>query len=129
VAHLPSTRSSGPGLAALLGVALGACTIFGGCGAPDDRPPRAAPEAGLDVTKLTQYDSSTADSRDVFASGGCEEGATQVCRIYLPRHDDVQPCFVGEQECTDAAWGKCGSAVLVDANADDAEIQAETLEP
>jgi hypothetical protein len=111
------------GLGALVTLAL----LGSGCGSSsEDRPPPAPTQTDRDTTDLTRYDSSTADTRDVFASGGCEEGATKDCRIYLPSHDGVQPCFVGVQECTDSAWGECGNAVLVDANANDAEIEAET---
>ncbi len=95
------------------------------CGSPDERPPPSPSESELDRAVLVQYDTSTADSRDVFATGGCTEGATQACRIYLPSHNDVQPCFVGQQVCADASWGQCSNAVLVDANAGDAELEPE----
>jgi len=50
-------------------------------------------------------------------------GATQACRIYLPSHDGVQPCFVGQQACKDAAWSECDNAALVDANNGDTPLQ------
>jgi hypothetical protein len=110
-----------------LGVLFTLALLGSGCGSgAEDRPPPAPAETDHETTDLARYDNSTADSRDVFASGGCEEGATQPCRIYLASHDGVQPCFVGVQECTDSAWGECGNAVLVDANANDEEIEAET---
>ncbi len=107
-----------------VGIAIGIAAFGVGCASRDLRPP--PPEA--DTTDLTQYDSTTGDARDVFATGGCTEGQSQTCRIYLPSHNGIQPCFVGVQECVDAAWGDCGSAVLVDANADDAELQPEDIE-
>jgi hypothetical protein len=112
----------------LLGL-LGVFTLAllgSGCGSSADRRRPAPAQTDQDTTDLTRYDSSTADSRDVFASGGCDEGSTQDCRIYLPSHDGVQPCFVGVQECSESAWGECGNAVLVDANANDKEIETET---
>lgn len=120
---IPRRNTALLGLRVLLTLAL----LGSGCGrAGEDRPPPAPAETDHDTTDLTRYDSSTADSRDVVASGGCEEGATRDCRIYLPSHDGVQPCFVGVQECTASTWGECGNAVLVDANANDEEIEAET---
>jgi len=102
--------------------------LVGACGSPDERPP-PSPSADLDPSTLAQYDTSTADARDVFATGGCTEGQTQTCRIYLPSHNGVQPCFVGEQACVGAAWGDCGKAVLVDANAGDTELDPDAIEP
>lgn len=77
----------------------------------------------MDYPDLRDYDAATADARDVVASGACEDDATQTCRIYLPAHDGVQPCFVGEQVCVEGAWSSCEQAVLVDANADDAALE------
>ncbi len=90
------------------------------CGAPeDDRPPPPSSEEGIE---LDSYDPSTADDRDQVAAGTCDDGATQTCRVYLPAHNGVQPCFVGTQTCVNAAWSSCGNAVLVDANAEDTEL-------
>jgi len=101
---------------ALLGLLASAC------GSGHDRPPPAPSEADVERPDLTNYDSTTADARDVFANGECETGTTQTCRIYLASHDGIQPCFVGMQECVDTHWGICDDAVLVDANADDAQL-------
>ena len=100
---------------ALLGLVASACSSH-------DRPPPAPAEADFEAPDLTQYDSTTADARDVFADGECEAGTTQTCRIYLPSHDGIQPCFVGEQACVDTHWGPCDDAVLVDANSEDAQL-------
>lgn len=83
----------------------------------------------MELTDLSQYDASTADARDLVATGGCTEGERKTCRVYLPSHNGVQPCFVGEQLCTGSIWGNCGSAVLVDANDGDAELDAEGMDP
>jgi hypothetical protein len=101
-------------------------SVLYGCGAPDERPP---PSDDVEPIELSRYDASTADTRDVVATGGCAEGERKTCRVYLPSHNGVQPCFVGEQLCTSSVWGDCGSAVLVDANDNDAELEAETTEP
>jgi hypothetical protein len=97
------------------------------CSSSDRRPPPADPQNDIDLTDLTQYDRSTGDSRDIFQYGGCNVGETQQCRIYLPSHNDIQPCFVGEQQCTDGEWGQCGNAVLVDADNEDAELDESAL--
>jgi hypothetical protein len=97
------------------------------CGAADDHPPPAAPADGsgrLNTARVIEYDSATADSRDSVADGGCTAGMTRECRVYLPAHDGIQPCFVGEQRCVENVWSVCDDALLVDANRDD-----EALDP
>jgi hypothetical protein len=96
------------------------------CGATEDHPPPApGPADGsehLSNSRLINYDSATADSRDTVAEGGCTAGTTRECRVYLPAHDGIQPCFVGEQRCVENAWSLCDDALLVDANKDDTAI-------
>lgn len=101
--------------------------VAAACGSSDERPPPTPSESDFTVPPPT--DGETGDARDVFARGSCSEGATKTCRIYLPAHNDVQPCFVGEQACADGAWGDCGKAALVDANANDTELDPDTLAP
>lgn len=119
--HEPTTRSL-----ILTPMAL-AITLMAFACSSNDRPPPAQPQDDLDLSDLEQYDRGSADVRDILASGGCTDGETQVCRIYLPSHNDIQPCFVGEQLCTDSTWGDCGNTVLVDANNDDAELDPADL--
>ena len=107
------------------GLVIGIAALWiAACGSADPRPPPSE----ADTTDPTQNDSMTGDVRNVFATGGCTEGQSQTCRIYLPSHNGIQPCFVGVQACVDAAWGDCGNAVLVDANNGDAELQPEDIE-
>jgi hypothetical protein len=97
------------------------------CSSSPDRPPPPPSESDIDLTDLVRYDTMTADARDVYATGACSDGVTRECRVYLPSHNDVQPCFVGEQACVGSEWGECESGVLVDVNADDAEIDPSDL--
>jgi hypothetical protein len=97
------------------------------CQRSDDRPPPAESETDIDITDLIQYDTASADARDVYATGACSDGATRACRIYLPSHNDVQPCFVGEQACVGSRWSECEGGSLVDANDDDTEIEPADL--
>jgi len=96
------------------------------CGGDDHPPPAPASADGsgarLDNSNLRNYDSSSADERDAVADGSCAPGSTQECRVYLPAHDGLQPCFVGEQRCVDSHWSECADALLVDANNDDSAI-------
>jgi hypothetical protein len=119
----PSVRRSLP---RLLGVAF--LSLAFACDGGSERPPPASNQ-DIDLDDLIRYDASSPDSRDVFASGRCEDGAVQECRIYLPSHNGVQPCFVGQQVCGGAQWGACESGSLVDANADDAELDPDDLSP
>ena len=99
--------------------------LAAGCGGDDHPPPAPASEDGtgarLDNSNLRD-DSSAADDRDAVADGSCTPGSTQACRVYLPAHDGIQPCFVGEQRCVNSHWSECADALLVDANKDDAAI-------
>lgn len=97
------------------------------CGSGGDRPPPA--RSSSEIPDLSNYDSSTADSRDVWARGGCETGTIQECRVYLPPHDGIQPCFVGKQKCIDGEWGMCDEAELVDANAGDSALDPDDATP
>jgi hypothetical protein len=99
--------------------------IVAACGS-DERPPPSPSDSDYTVPNT---EDTTGDARDVFAKGSCTDGETKTCRIYLPAHNDVQPCFVGEQACAEGAWGDCGKAQLVDANAEDTSIDPDTLEP
>jgi hypothetical protein len=104
----------------LLGLSSAACS-----GADDHPPPAPAPADSnerLSNPRLINYDSTTADSRDSVADGGCSAGTTRQCRVYLPAHDGIQPCFVGEQRCVENEWSLCEDALLVDANQDDSAI-------
>jgi hypothetical protein len=95
-------------------------TMSMACGSEEERPPPAP--ADPELTDLSSYDSSTADARDVWAEGGCESGTTQECRVYLPAHDGIQPCFVGRQQCRNEQWGLCEEAELVNANSSDTTV-------
>lgn len=97
------------------------------CSGSPDRPPPASSNTGIELTDLVQYDTMTADVRDVYATGGCRDGAQRECRVYLPSHNDVQPCYVGQQACVGSQWGECESGQLVDVNADDAELDPSDL--
>jgi hypothetical protein len=109
-----------------IGVAVMVLT-FAAC-RDSDRPPPAR-DHDIDLADLVGYDASAPDTRNIFASGGCDNGAVQECRIYLPKHNGVQPCFVGQQVCSGTEWGECGNGTLVDANAGDAELDPDTLSP
>ncbi len=103
--------------------------LLGACEGEDERPPPAQSDQAVELDDLVRYDTSAADARDIFASGECAEGTTQACRIYLPSHNGIQPCFVGEQVCVSAQWGDCESGALVDANAGDSAIDPDTVDP
>ncbi|HTV20451.1 MAG TPA: hypothetical protein VMG12_17325 [Polyangiaceae bacterium] len=107
---------------------LAACVLLAlACQRSEDRPAPAGSEADVDLTDLIQYEPTAADARDVYATGACTDGETRACRVYLPSHNDVQPCFVGEQTCASSRWGECESGSVVDANDDDAELDPSDL--
>lgn len=104
-------------------------TLLMGCsGSRDDRPAPSASEDHIELPTLDDNNARSVDSRDSVANGSCTTGETYACRIYLPTHNDIQPCFVGEQVCEESLWSDCGNAILVDANAEDTELEAGDLD-
>jgi hypothetical protein len=88
--------------------------LAAGCGDGDRPPPPSAGSDGTATFAPEQVASGHPDN--VVALGACEDGDVRQCRVYLERHGNVQPCFVGEQRCVGEAWGDCADAVLVDAS-------------
>lgn len=109
-------------LAVSLTVALAGCSSSG-----DSRPPPSASSNDIEVPTLDDVN-ATGDSRNRLKNGPCTDGEVLECRIYLPSHNDIQPCFVGEQLCVDSSWSECGNIVLVDANAGDEELVDSDLD-
>ncbi|MEO8179464.1 MAG: hypothetical protein ABI895_11595 [Deltaproteobacteria bacterium] len=92
------------------------------CDATDAHPPPAPADGGEHLNaRVLGYDSATADSHE-SEDDACTAGMTRECRIYLPAHDGIQPCFVGEQRCVENQWSLCDDVLLVDANRDDEAI-------
>ena len=92
-------RSAGPLIAglALLGGAAG-------CGSGDEAPPGAPVEAPTDSGPKTQ----NGDSSYMLPVGSpCTEGAMKACKVLLPAHGSIHPCFVGVQICVGGTWGHC----------------------
>ena len=96
--------------------------LLASCGDDDHPPP---PAANGDGTSFTD-DGVGQQPNNVYASGPCDDGDVKQCRVYLPAHGQVQPCFVGEQVCVDGAWSECGDTVLVDASELDPDPEPET---
>jgi hypothetical protein len=103
----------------ILGVPLLALLVS--CG-DEDRPPPPANTGGTSFTD----DVIGQHPDNVYATGPCENGTVKQCRVYLPAHGQVQPCFVGEQMCIEGAWSECGDTVLVDASELDPETEPGT---
>jgi hypothetical protein len=87
--------------------------LVAGCGDGDRPPPPARADDEATVT-FPRDQVADGNPKNVVAVGACEDGAVRVCRVYLPAHGNVQPCFVGEQHCVGEAWGDCEDAVPVD---------------
>lgn len=41
------------------------------------------------------------------ASLTCSSGDLRSCNYYLPEHNGVHSCILGQQRCTDGVWGPC----------------------
>jgi hypothetical protein len=86
-----------------------------GCGGSDRPPPPASSDESGGTYTFEPDEVANGHPDNVVALGQCEDGDVRECRVYLERHGNVQPCFVGEQRCVGEAWGECADAVLVDA--------------
>lgn len=86
-------------------VALATCCLAGlavACGS-EEGPPGAPPEVAFDSGPTL-----TADSGYMVPVGSpCTEATMKPCKVLLPSHGSVHPCFVGVQICTDGKWGAC----------------------
>lgn len=61
---------------------------------------------------------------ELTATGGCEEGAVQSCKIYLGEHGDLNNCIFGLSVCSHNGWSSC---VDEDSMNDNPELYAELL--
>jgi hypothetical protein len=78
--------------------------LFGLLSACAGAPDGAAPPPSGDEPALTR-DYSTAHGESV--TGSCEPEQTKSCSYYLPEHNGVRPCILGQQYCEDGVWGPC----------------------
>ena len=37
----------------------------------------------------------------------CLDGAFKPCKVFLPSHNGIISCFIGERECLEGEWGEC----------------------
>lgn len=86
-----------------------------GCGGGDEAPAGAPPEVPL---KDAGRPPPLPDSGYVQPVGGsCAEADMKDCKVLLPAHGSIHPCFVGVQICIDGKWSECieppGDAGLV----------------
>jgi len=73
------------------------------CGS-DEAPPGAPPEVYFDSGPTAPLPDAT-----ILAPKGtpCVEGTMKVCKVLLPAHGPVHPCFVGVQICINGELGDC----------------------
>jgi len=91
-------RSAGS-VVASLGLVGGAV----GCGS-DDSLPGAPPDIFPDTGPVVL----PPDASYVAPVGTpCVEATMKVCKVLLPAHGSIHPCFVGVQICTNGKLGQC----------------------
>lgn len=74
------------------------------CGSGDTAPPGAPTETPSDSGP-----NNTGSETGFMVPVGspCTEGAMKDCKVLLPAHGSIHPCFVGVQICSDGKWGLC----------------------
>ncbi len=86
---------------------LGCLALVGGaagCGSGDQAPPGPPLEAPTDSGPNRQ----NGDSSYMLPVGSpCTEGTMKACKVLLPAHGSIHPCFVGVQICSGGAFGPC----------------------
>lgn len=87
----------------------------GACGSNDAAPPGAPPEALLDGGPTSKLPDG-GFMRPIGST--CTLGAMQACKVLLPAHGSIHPCFVGVQICSNGTWGPCTDPPEAGARAD-----------
>ncbi len=73
---------------------------------PGDAKPTAS--SAEDIVYVSEIDYRTVRITDAeIASGACDLGVAQECRVYFPSHEGVTNCFVGVQLCEPDGWSGC----------------------
>ena len=75
-----------------------------GCGGGDEAPPGAPTEVPVD-SGPPMWLPDTGYIEPV--GGSCEEAEMKPCKVLLPAHGSIHPCFIGVQICTDGKWSEC----------------------
>ena len=97
---VPRFRSATYSIACFAAVVLATA-----CGS-DEGPAGAPPEPPPPVTDS----GPTLDSGPPLmqpVGGSCPEGEIKDCKVLLPSHGSLHPCFIGVQICTDGKWSIC----------------------
>jgi len=85
------------------GVALLAGVV--GCGGGDEGPRGAPVETPIPDSGRPKPLPDSGYMQPVGAP--CVEGDMKPCKVLLPAHGSIHPCFVGVQICTDGKWSQC----------------------
>ena len=89
---------------ALVVAALAVQALATACGSGNATLPGAPPEAPLD----SNVPKPLPDAGYVHPVGSpCTEAEVKTCKVLLPAHGPIRPCFVGVQICTEGKWGPC----------------------
>jgi hypothetical protein len=76
-----------------------------GCGGGDEAPPMAPLEVPILDSGRPKPLPDSGYSQPV--GGSCVEADMKPCKVLLPAHGNIHPCFVGVQICTDGKWSAC----------------------
>jgi hypothetical protein len=76
-----------------------------GCGGGDEAPSGAPPEVPIrDSGPIRPLPDATILQP---VGGTCAEADMKECKVLLPAHGSIHPCFVGVQICIKGKWSDC----------------------
>jgi hypothetical protein len=89
-----------------LAVSLLVSVVAAACGGDDEGPKGAPPEVPIgDSGPLPPF---LTDGGYIQPVGSpCTETDVKECKVLLPAHGPIHPCFIGVQICTNGKWGEC----------------------
>jgi hypothetical protein len=76
-----------------------------GCGGGDEAPPMAPIEVPLPDAGRPKPLPDSGYMQPVGAP--CAEAEMKDCKVLLPAHGSIHPCFVGVQICIHGKWSEC----------------------
>jgi len=97
---------------------IGVVACVTACGSDESPPPGVSSEIPSDSGPNTPTDGPFM----VPIGSPCTEGETQTCKVLLPAHGSIHPCFVGRQICIGSKWGPCEELPEAGAPADGSAV-------
>lgn len=92
-----------------LATCFGAMVLVAACGGGDGPAPLAPPPPPpSDSGPPTRVYGDGGGAKLQQVGSSCVEPDIKDCKVLLPAHGSIHPCFIGVQICVGGKWGPCG---------------------